>query len=225
MNPLLSAWGSLIRTGFRLLYHEMSWSYDTVSHVVSLGHWQEWRRACRPFLVGPVVLELGFGPGHLQVELSEWGFQPVGLDASRQMAQQASRRLQAANHPPALVNGQAQYLPFPARRFNSVVATFPTPYIAEESTLLAVRRVLAPGGRLVIIPEAELEGGGPVQRVIDAAYRLTGQRPSLAVSPVRWSDLLCDRMSAVGLAAEIHDIPLPGSRVTAVVGENISPAK
>ncbi len=60
MSLVQSAWRGLVRVGFRLLYHEMSWTYDIVSHVVSLGQWGAWRRACLPFIVGPRVLELGY---------------------------------------------------------------------------------------------------------------------------------------------------------------------
>ena len=36
-NSLEKTWWSLIRFGFRLLYNEMAFTYDTVSWVVSLG--------------------------------------------------------------------------------------------------------------------------------------------------------------------------------------------
>lgn len=217
---LVAVWQRLLQTGFRLLYEDMAWSYDAVSHVVSLGHWAAWRRACLPFVRGPRVLELGFGPGHLQLELLEVGHQPTGLDASPQMARTAARRLRDAGHAPALVRGEAGRLPFPAAAFDSVVATFPTPYIAAPETLSEVRRVLCGGGRLVVVPEAQLVGGGPLRRAIEAAYRLTGQRaPATAEAPRGWSDILATHLNSAGFAPVVHDVALPGSRVLVVVGE------
>jgi ubiquinone/menaquinone biosynthesis C-methylase UbiE len=219
MNPLDAAWRGLVQTGFRLLYEEMSWSYDAVSRAVSLGQWAAWRRAALPFLRGPRVLELGFGPGHLQLELLAAGYTAAGLDASAQMARTAARRLRAAGHAPG-VHGLAQSLPFAAAAFEGVVATFPTAYIAAPETLAEVRRVLVPGGRLVVVPEAGLAGGGPLRRLIDAAYRATGQRPAADAALSGWSPLLAEALTAAGFAAvALHTVDLPGGSVLVVCGE------
>jgi ubiquinone/menaquinone biosynthesis C-methylase UbiE len=223
MNPLDAAWRGLVQTGFRLLYEEMSWSYDAVSHAVSLGQWAAWRRAALPFLRGPRVLELGYGPGHLQLELLAAGYAAAGLDASAQMARTAARRLRAAGHAPGVVRGLAQSLPFAAAAFDGVVATFPTAYIAAPETLAEVQRVLAPGGRLVVVPEAGLAGDGPLRRLIDAAYRATGQRPATSAPDAAlsgWSPLLAEALTAAGFAAvALHTVDLPGGSVLVVCGD------
>jgi len=77
---------------FNLLYHPFAWTYDLVAAIVSLGRWQDWLMQAMPYLSGR-VLEIGFGPGHLQVALNEAGMQAFGLDESRQMGRQARRRL------------------------------------------------------------------------------------------------------------------------------------
>lgn len=202
---------SLVRFGFRLLYNELAWTYDAVSYAVSLGQWREWTRAGLPFLQGPHVLELGHGPGHLQVALREAGFRPVGLDLSAFMGRMARVRA------PALVRARAEALPFPAGAFDSVLSTFPTVYIAEPATLAGVARVLRPGGRLVVVPEAMLSGGGAAGRLIDWLYVLTGQRS--AGGETSWITILQERMSAAGFETAAHTVVLPASRVTVVVGE------
>lgn len=220
MSVLVSAWNAAVRGGFRLLYREMSWSYDAVSHVVSLGRWQSWRQACIPFLFGPRILELGCGPGHLQLELSELGFWPFGLDASAQMTRTAGQRLRRASQPSLISRGVSQALPYQSGRFNSVVATFPTLYISDFDTLQEIRRVLTPNGRLVIVLDAQLGDGLPLRRLIDAAYRLTGQRATEAADPLpRWSDVLCERISAVGMACEVHSVALSDSTVTLITAD------
>ena len=149
MRPILST----LRLFFQLLYHQFAWSYDLVAAVVSLGRWKDWVSSALPWLDGQ-VLELGFGPGHLQVSLHESGRPAFGLDESSQMNRQASRRLQRKGFPANLARGRAENLPFPAGSFETVVATFPAEYLFKAMTLGQIRRVLVPGGRLVIVPAA-----------------------------------------------------------------------
>jgi ubiquinone/menaquinone biosynthesis C-methylase UbiE len=82
----------LLRPIYYLLYHQFAWAYDFVASLVSLGQWRDWVRTALPHLNGR-VLELGFGPGHLQVEMQKRGLIPFGVDESRFMARQASQRL------------------------------------------------------------------------------------------------------------------------------------
>ncbi len=98
---------------YQLLYHNLAWTYDLVSAMVSIGRWKDWIHAAMPHLHGERILELGFGPGHLQVALARQGTQPFGLDESSQMARQAYRRLNREHLPAALMQGYAQHLPFP----------------------------------------------------------------------------------------------------------------
>ena len=85
-----------LNTFFHLLYHQFAWTYDWVAAIVSLGRWKDWISATLPYLDGPLVLEIGHGPGHLQVALQAKGIQAVGLDASAQMGRQADRCRSAA---------------------------------------------------------------------------------------------------------------------------------
>ncbi len=93
MSPYSRLYSSFFNHFFKLLYHQFAWSYDWVSGAVSLGNWNSWTRAALPYLQGPRVLELGFGPGHLQVALQKREIWSVGIDESWQMASQAVLRL------------------------------------------------------------------------------------------------------------------------------------
>ena len=65
------AWWALVRFGFRLLYNELAFTYDTVSWVVSLGAWRCWVDAALAHLDGQSpVLELAHGPGNLHIDLA-----------------------------------------------------------------------------------------------------------------------------------------------------------
>ena len=170
-------WWRLVRFGFSLLYHQLAWTYDAVAWLVSFGKWRAWGRTALPHLIGERVLELGHGPGHLLATLVSQGFKPMGLDLSPHMSRLARKRLRRlglAGLP--LVRAPAQELPFAANAFDSVVATFPTPFIVQPDTLAEIARVLRPAGRLVIVAGARLTGRDPLSRFVEWLYRLTGQR-------------------------------------------------
>ena len=48
-NQLLFAF---LRLFFKLLYHQLAWSYDGVAWVVSLGAWRKWVESTLAFLLG-----------------------------------------------------------------------------------------------------------------------------------------------------------------------------
>ncbi len=172
----IGLWKRFVQFGFRLLYHEMAWSYDLVAWGVSGGQWRAWGQAALPHLVGQRVLELGHGPGHLLVALAQREFCPVGLDLSPHMGRLARWRLRRAGLAVPLTRGRAQALPFATHSLDSVLVTFPTQYIVDPATLAQVRRVLRPGGRLVVVVGAQLSGRGPFSRFVEWLYKITGQR-------------------------------------------------
>ena len=164
----------LLALFFQLLYHSFAWTYDFVAAAVSLGRWQTWALQARPFLSGR-VLEIGFGPGHLQVALNQAGLVAFGLDESRQMSRQAGRRLRRVKYPQRIIQGYAQNLPFPDGVFDRVVATFPSEFIFEGQTLLEIHHVLKPAGELVIVPSAWITGKGLLERLAAGLFLVTGQ--------------------------------------------------
>jgi ubiquinone/menaquinone biosynthesis C-methylase UbiE len=166
-----------MRLFFRLLYHPLAWTYDLVAASVSLGRWKQWVLTSTDLLQGPSVLELGFGPGHLQTHLHGQALRVTGLDESFQMSRQASRRLIRRNYLPRLVRGLAQNLPYAAGTFDSVVSTFPTPYIYDPHSLAEIGRVLKPGGRLVILMAAWITGKSLADRFMADLFRTTNQAP------------------------------------------------
>lgn len=147
-----------LRSLYNLLYHQFAWSYDFVAEAVSLGRWQSWVNECLPYLNGPCILEIGYGPGHLQAEMDCRGRQVFGVDASSEMAHIAHERLLGKGVKSRTIIGYAQYLPFSSSIFDQVVATFPSEYIADPQALADIYRILKPGGMLLIIPFAWLTG-------------------------------------------------------------------
>jgi ubiquinone/menaquinone biosynthesis C-methylase UbiE len=109
-----------------------------------------------------------------------------------------------------------QALPFRSGEFDSVVATFPSDYIADLATLREVRRVTNDRGRLIVVFGAQLIGRAPSKLLIEWLYRITGQREAQ----------LDDEKSIfarAGMPARIETEPVGASRVTLVVAEKNPP--
>jgi len=173
----------VLRIFFRLLYHEMAWTYNWVSSLVSAGHWDEWVRQAIPFIHGKHILELGFGPGNLLLELANSRKTVVGVDRSFQMAHRLRSKLSAKK--PGQLYGYAQsanilqgdgtLLPFTSGCFDSVIATFPTEYIFLPATAAEISRVLAPDGCLILVPTAWITGKSWRERAAAFLFWATGQ--------------------------------------------------
>lgn len=143
----------LRKIAFESLYGPFAWLYDWVSKTFFLGQWRTWQRAALPYLAGKCVLEVGMGTGNMQVDLRRRGYEAWGVDLSPQMLRQAAGKARRRNLSPFWAcRARAEALPFPAECFDSVVSTFPSEYIVAPATLSEIRRVLRPGGRLVIVP-------------------------------------------------------------------------
>jgi ubiquinone/menaquinone biosynthesis C-methylase UbiE len=197
---------------FSLLYNQMAWTYDLVAAVVSVGMWKGWVKAVLPYLHGPIILELGHGPGHLQAALKK---QPgelriFGLDKSMQMGRLARRRLLRQDLPLELVRGDAQRVPFPDEFFNQVVATFPSEYISSQETLEEIRRVLVPGGSFIILPVGWITGKRPQQVLAAKFFQVTGQAPE-------WDDRYLEPARQRGFKAQVERIHLPDSEVLILI--------
>jgi len=165
---------------FHQLYHQFAWSYDFIANLVSLGRWQQWVTTTLPYLGETPVLELGHGPGHLQKALQTIGVESYGLDESKQMGRLAKRRLMRVDCKLLLVNGYAQFMPFPNNVFARIVATFPSEYIYNPDTIAEIRRVLQPGGVLVLVPLAWITGAAWYDRLAAWLFRATYQAPPLS---------------------------------------------
>ncbi len=178
----MSSWITVVRFAFHLLYYQLAWTYDAVSWVVSLGEWRKWQFATLDFIDGEAVLEIAHGTGHLLAALAARGYAVSGLDLSPNMGRIAQRRLARLGRKADLVRGRAQQLPFRTDQFDTVVVTFPTPFIFEAATLAAIGRVLQPNGRLVFVLSGGLHGNGLLKTIIDWLYRITGQSESEIVA-------------------------------------------
>lgn len=210
--PAPNLFTRFLRFFFYLIYEPFAWCYDFVAGVVSLGRWKSWVFSTLPDLPGPRVLELGHGPGHLQLALRQKGIQAFGVDRSVTMGRLARSRLAKAGYTPNLVRARAEDLPFQASAFNQLVATFPSEYIIHPSTLSEAKRMLTCHSKLVVLPVAWILGNRIWNRVAAWLFRVTGQAPD-------WEPRFSDPLRAAGFSVEEKPIELIDSKVMLIIGK------
>jgi ubiquinone/menaquinone biosynthesis C-methylase UbiE len=144
------------------LYDQFAWAYEVVAWLVSLGHWDAWRKQVLDWISGerPAeslrILEIGFGTGELLIEAARRGLDALGADPSVSMHRVAGRRARRSGVALRRVVAVSQALPFAGGTFDAMVSTFPADYIADPATLQEAARMLRdprggqPGGRFVI---------------------------------------------------------------------------
>jgi ubiquinone/menaquinone biosynthesis C-methylase UbiE len=166
---------AFLRFFFRHLYTTMAWTYDAVAWIVSLGLWSSWQDVGLEALPKGRVLELGHGPGYVMVAAGRSGRIAYGIDPSAQMSRIAARRLRRSGSALRLARAKAEALPFAASVFDGVISTFPSEYIMDPTSIDETRRVMKPGGKLVIILIGISTGRSWIERFAAWVFRATGQ--------------------------------------------------
>ncbi|MET4100577.1 ubiquinone/menaquinone biosynthesis C-methylase UbiE [Agrococcus sp. UYP10] len=100
-------------------------------------------------VAGRAILDAGCGSGPLTLALRERGAVVTGIDASPAMVALARARL--GDDVPLHVGDLAEPLPFPDGAFDDVIASLVLHYLEDwDAPLAELRRVLRPGGRLIL---------------------------------------------------------------------------
>jgi demethylmenaquinone methyltransferase/2-methoxy-6-polyprenyl-1,4-benzoquinol methylase len=142
--------------------------YDALNHILSFNTDRRWRRRAVAALGdGPRrVLDLATGTGDLGLELRRAGKRVVGADFCLDMLARARRKGGGE-----LAAADAMALPFSDGVFDAVTIAFGVRNFADLSRGLAeIRRVLRPGGTLLILEFSRPTGAA------SAAYRLYSDR-------------------------------------------------
>ncbi len=162
----------------RGMFGAIAHAYDLNNRLHSFGLDQAWRRAAvRMAAVGGAdhALDCACGTGDLSRALADGGAQRVvGVDFTPEMLQIArTKRVGPKRDPQRKVieymQGDAMALPFEDRAFDIVTIAFGIRNVAEPARALAeFRRVLRPGGRLVVLEFDEPTN--PVVRALNRFY-------------------------------------------------------
>jgi ubiquinone/menaquinone biosynthesis C-methylase UbiE len=175
------------RQFFKLLYTTFAWAYDLVSWTTSMGQWKTWLLTSWEVLPDGNILEVGHGPGHLLLKLSQNKRVGIGVDASAQMGRMATKRLHKHGYEPRIIQALSQRLPLTSSYFAGVVSTFPSEYIIDPDTISEIWRVLQPDGIFVIISSAQITGRNLPDRFAALLFRISGQSAEPGKS---WNELL-----------------------------------
>src|SRR5512135_1263784 len=165
------------------MFSRLAGRYDLLNDVMSLGLHRLWKRdAVEIALAGRTaparVLDLCCGTGDLAFiaeGLLAAGSRVVGLDFTLPMLAVARGRRSAPGREPAFAQGDAMRLPFPDASFDAVTMGYGLRNVADPLRCLGeVRRVLAPGGRVVVLDFGK--PGHPFPRALYGAF-LKGAMP------------------------------------------------
>jgi demethylmenaquinone methyltransferase/2-methoxy-6-polyprenyl-1,4-benzoquinol methylase len=156
----------------RRLFATIADRYDFITRFLSYGQDRRWKArlitlaALQP---GDRVLDLACGTGDIAFAAAARARRAVGLDITHRMLQLAAQRCGAGLNGPrtvALVTGDMLALPFGDARFDVVTTGYGLRNVPDlRQAIQEIRRVLAPGGRLL-----SLDFNRPENPLVRAVY-------------------------------------------------------
>lgn len=164
------------------------------------------------------VLDLGCGTGALLPRLGVWqprlgAWQPgvaryTGVDLSAEMLRVASGKAAGAAFPTGFAAASADALPFRDQAFDTVISASSLHFWARpEAALVEARRVLRPGGRLLLVDWSRDPAS---MRLLDAWLRLrSGGRSHHRVLTVAEAQVLLWGVGFQVNTLELHPIGWP----------------
>lgn len=162
----------------RTFYDRISHVYDRIADAAEHGA-REQGQAMLALAPGETVLEIGYGPGRTLVDFARAvgdAGSVCGIDLSSGMAEQARRRLADEGLSDAVetVVGDARRLPWNAETFDAAFLSFTLELFSDADVavvLSELRRVLRPGGRLVVVHMRSTDRHGRMERVYEWIHR------------------------------------------------------
>ncbi len=135
--------------GFDRTYTRIAGIYDIAVKVLPI--WKTWLKCALPHIRGHRVLEVSFGTGYLMTQYAGQ-FDVYGIELNSRMLSVATKNLRQAQLSAHLQQGTVEALPFEDGSFDTVVNTMAfSGYPDGAKAMAEIRRVLVPGGRLVLI--------------------------------------------------------------------------
>ena len=119
--------------------------------VKILPVWKTWLKRALPYIQGRRVLEVSFGTGYLLMQYAS-RFETHGVELNARMVAVARKNLEKRGICADLKQGNVEQLPYPDEYFDTVISTMAlSGYPDGARAMSEIRRVLRPGGRLILI--------------------------------------------------------------------------
>ncbi len=156
-------------------------------------------------------LELGIGTGLIGLPFMQAGYPYVGVDISVPMMVQLQEKLASTNQPQLLQADITRRLPLPERWFD-VVSIMRVMHVLDDwqGAIAAVKRVLKPGGTLLIAKDVRLEDSNPALAVHgqwDEILAELGIMPK-TIRPGLWLDdaTIIEHLQGTGATTQVVDL-------------------
>ncbi len=157
------------------LFQELPRRYDRMGALLSFGQDPRWRRALVAAIeprAGQRILDVATGTGMVAEALARRSScQVVALDQSEAMLGAARARIESDPQLAvriALLQGEAEQLPFDDAEFDGLSFTYLLRYVDDRlATMRELARVVKPGGRIAMV-----EFGVPQTRALRALWRV-----------------------------------------------------
>lgn len=196
------------------VYEALPAAYNAMDRLTFGAWWGLVRRALEYVPRGGYLLEIGFGPGRLHVELARRVEVCVGLDLAWGMCRYTQKRLKRAKLPPRLVQGNVFALPYANDTFTSLISTFAfSGFPNGEAALREMVRVTAVDGHIILVDIGLPSDGNLLGTSLARLWQLMG-------------DFLYDlptMMTEAGLTVITNEEYGPGKHIRVVVGQKCAP--
>lgn len=141
----------------REVFDHVAPKYDLMNDLLSFGMHRLWKRHClreATVSAGTKVLDIASGTGDLAIEFAKraGAGNVTATDINHEMLRIGEKRLREAGFPSAVVEADAESLPFENNSFDVVTVSFGIRNMTHKSRALAeMHRVLRPGGKLLVL--------------------------------------------------------------------------
>lgn len=160
------------KENIRAMFNAIAPTYDKLNHLLSLNIDKIWRRKAVKRIMQnhpQIVLDIACGTGDSSIALAQAGVPKVlGLDISEGMLKIAEQKVEQLSYDIQFQLGDAQNIPFEGESIDAVMIAFGVRnFENREECLQEIRRVLKPGGLLLI-----LELSVPQSKLLRFFYKL-----------------------------------------------------
>jgi ubiquinone/menaquinone biosynthesis C-methylase UbiE len=153
-------------------YTQFATLYDWL--VKTLPVWRNWIGSAIPRIKGSRILEISFGTGYLLTQYAGQ-FETSGIDYNQRLASIASDNLRRAELKASLQVADVVALPYLADSFDTIINTMAfTAYPDGRKALLEMKRVLHPGGLIVMVDINYPKDGNRAGTLLTNAWKAGG---------------------------------------------------